>query len=119
MRKFENNFTTIEQSERLLALGLSADTADCYYEMAYRPTLQILPEGISFSQLPQYIDDEDGDLDAVPCWSAGCLIEIQEKCTGARLFRTIHTDLLGDIIRQIEYTIGTVGMDFSRLESEK
>lgn len=29
MRKFENNFTSMEQSERLLILGVPAESADC------------------------------------------------------------------------------------------
>lgn len=119
MMKLDNQYTSIEQSEKLIELGVPEDSADCYYEMSYRPIRQLLPDDVLFSQLPQYMDDEDGDLDIVPCWSAGRLIEIQEKCTGARLFRTLHPDLLGDIMGQIEYTIETVGMDFSRLESEK
>lgn len=31
MKKLQNNYTTPEQSKRLLELGLPADSADCYY----------------------------------------------------------------------------------------
>ena len=30
MKKLQNNFTTPEQSKRLLELGVPADSADCY-----------------------------------------------------------------------------------------
>lgn len=116
MVKLDNQYTSVEQSEKLIELGVPEDSADCYYEMSYRPIRQLLPDDVLFSQLPQYMDDEDGDLDIVPCWSAGRLIEIQEKCTESKFFRTLHPDLLGDIIGQIEYTVGTVRMNFSKLD---
>ena len=32
MKKLQQNFTTTEQSKRLLELGVPADSADCYFE---------------------------------------------------------------------------------------
>ena len=121
MRKLETHFTTTEQSERLLALGLPADTADCYYEMAYRPILQLLPEGISFSQLPQYIDDEDGDTDEIPCWSVGRLIEIAEIMVGSDTWQDYQQPskekptLAERAVCTIENLCNLLKFDFSKL----
>jgi len=117
MKKLRNNYTTPEQSKRLLEIGVPADSADCYYcKDANRPLANfignLLPEDVNYSvRCSNHLM-----YDYLPCWSSGRLIEIQEKCTGTRFFRTLHPDLLGDIMGQIEYTVGTVGMDFSKLE---
>ena len=74
MKKLQNNFTTPEQSKRLLELGVPADSADCIY--------------------PCYKQDGEGDKQImygyinikqpagsypkcfIPSWSAGRLVEI-------------------------------------------
>ena len=59
--------TTREQSERLLALGLKKETADCcyyYYDGEYL---------IAFAEDAKYPSD-------IPAWSLGRLIEMMPEC---------------------------------------
>jgi hypothetical protein len=77
------NFTTYEQSNRLLAIGVPADTADCYYNVPVtnESEIHVLSDG-------KKVSDVEGmfkriihpDITIVPCWSAGKLMEIYLKC---------------------------------------
>ena len=77
--QLQNNYTTVEQSKRLLELGLPADSADCYHGACGGH-----PDYI-------YVRQSDFDLedDAIfrlntnltPCWSVGRLMEIIDNCT--------------------------------------
>ena len=74
MKKLQNNFTTTEQSKRLLALGLPKDSADCYYLRENPNRLCILNDGITISKLRLQLHMSH----TMPCWSAGRLIEIYD-----------------------------------------
>lgn len=70
------NYTTIEQSEKLVELGLNPDTADMYYFCdptpagnVMHPTLIIVEKHLH-SRLPEY---DKGDI---PCWSLSALLGI-------------------------------------------
>ena len=87
MRTLQNNFTTIEQSKRLLELGLPADSADCYYTNSIPHSkredyyfLHILPfdSGSTISSLKEIAEEEKGFV--IPCWSVGRLMEIFDIC---------------------------------------
>ena len=116
MKKLQNNFTTPEQSKRLLELGVPADSADCYnvidspvynkdeirlrqndYEISY-----------SFFNNKHYS----------PCWSVGRLIEIYELCFV--MFDDYnyspYTTLVERVIEYIEDAIKDNRLDFSKLE---
>lgn len=74
MKKLQQNFTTPEQSKRLLELGLPADSADCYHNrIAEKPYILSMPYS--------YCNWDDKDNPPLPCWSVGRLIEIFEICT--------------------------------------
>lgn len=122
MKTLQNNFTTPEQSQRLLELGVPADSADCYHSVADKKNIYIrnTEETSIFSR--------DG---FIPCWSVGRLIEIYEICSGkkyerksARLVRegnvsvmkelTIIEDIIGDIVNARLYIYPHI--DFSKLE---
>ena len=69
MKQLQNNFTTPEQSKRLLELGVPADSADCYYENVARKEIRQGKEkdnDFFTSNRTKYL----------PCWSVGRLIEI-------------------------------------------
>ena len=107
MTKFKNNFTTNEQSKKLLDLGVPADSADMYYKQysdaviyvgevgdvpqgktfyIHEPSLRhINPEGTWTWKDGERIDlsgkvDELRKTD-IPCWSVGRLIDISRICT--------------------------------------
>ena len=72
-KKLQNNFTTPEQSKRLLELGVPANSADCYYDQ-----YQIL----NFRNELDYGYDFFGlNFRFTPCWSVGRLMEINDICT--------------------------------------
>lgn len=68
--------TSHEQSERLLALGLKAETADMKYPGTREYYGGVLTEGVS--SLPIIIDTEDDEVTEwdIPAWSLHRLIEI-------------------------------------------
>lgn len=107
MSKLQNNFTTPEQSNRLLELGVPAWTADCYYSESGK------------------IEIKNTSLDILypSCWSVGRLIEIFETCTSTKFERWSHKGvfrpLLEDCIEHIKFAINPdtiMEFDFSKLE---
>lgn len=108
MKKLQQNFTTPEQSKRLLELGLPADSADCYHNrIAEKPYILSMPYS--------YSNWDNKDNPPLPCWSVGRLIEIYEICFGgyfnSRYFG--HT-LMEDVLLKIEEQIDSI--DFLKLE---
>lgn len=64
--------TTREQSERLLALGLKPETADCYIECA--------PSGKDFIYIKQpYNEDIFKRSNVIPSWSLARLLEMMPQ----------------------------------------
>jgi hypothetical protein len=75
IKKLQNNYTTPEQSKMLLALGVPADSADCYHnQIAEKPYLLTMPYSYS-----NWSDKRNPPL---PCWSVGRLFEIIGICAG-------------------------------------
>lgn len=107
MKTLQNNFTTPEQSKRLLELGVPADSADCYYGSFVRLTLR------------QYNTLRDGFFETyesyTPCWSVGRLIEIFIICTPFTEIR-LRTMLIEQLIASYEDVIKQSMIDFSKLE---
>lgn len=109
MKTLQNNFTTPEQSKRLLELGVPRWSADEYRDKkGYRhPLERILDVELFFQNFP----------DDLPCWSVGRLIEIRDIC--AKYYIT-HADFKGNYMENIImsfYAIhATNGFDFSKLE---
>ena len=89
MKKLQDNFTTAEQSKRLLELGIPADSADCYYShyiktYAHSEYTEILwhrPRFITEDNTPNWNARLiDGTQTYLPCWSVARLMEIFEIC---------------------------------------
>lgn len=79
MRKLQNNYTTPEQSKKLLKLGVPADSADCiYYGKGLSPSTLLGYNGNQFL----YSEIKESE-DCIPCWSVGRLIEILEIILGS------------------------------------
>lgn len=73
MKELQNNYTTVEQSKRLLELGLPADSADLLIE----PGCDVKKTIAYWTVFNGIIDHEK----FIPCWSVGRLMEIIDNCT--------------------------------------
>lgn len=116
MKKLQNNFTTLEQSKRLLELGVPADSADCWF-MGYG-------FGKGYSKLPHVHPDRKffSTID-YPCWSVGRLIEICKNCYYNRFTPNFYDASfihymfdLNKLIDEIKMHIEFEDLDFSKLE---
>lgn len=116
--KLQNNFTTVEQSKRLLKLGVPYNSADCYISNENR--IIVLHD-------KTFKEEFEEDLDLAksltvefphytPCWSVGRLIEIIRLC---------HDDTASLVIQDCtpDYLVGVIScqvnlkyFDFSKLK---
>lgn len=78
MKQLQNNFTTPEQSQRLLELGIPADSADCYYVRMKHDEFET--PRVSYEQYSKLILFHPKTFIYLPCWSVGRLIEIYNIC---------------------------------------
>ena len=77
MKKLQNNFTTPEQSKRLLDIGLPVKSADCYYciiNATIQQGIEVICDSDTFFDINTYLKD------FFPCWSVGRLMEIMALC---------------------------------------
>lgn len=79
MKQLQNNFTTPEQSKRLLELGVPADSADCYLLRTRTKGETIIVE-VLHDELYSKKDKFTNVLEYLPCWSVGRLMEIMAEC---------------------------------------
>jgi hypothetical protein len=70
------HYTTIEQSKKLMELGLSPDTADMYW--AIDANIVITEPYITKTEHEILIPAYKG---AIPCWSIGALLELLKNYT--------------------------------------
>lgn len=108
MKKLQNNFTTPEQSNRLLELGVPADSADCY-----RTAYGTITPWDEENELKWYTGVNR------PCWSVGRLIELHEILFPQYKNFIIERDDVTLISRMVKYyEIGAKqgALDFSKLE---
>ena len=102
MKQLQNNFTTPEQSKRLLELGVPIDTADMF--RIREDTLPIVKVGFESNV-------------ELPCWSVGRLMEIYYISRGAysiEYYYHNNTNMIDYMIRRFEIQKGK--LDFSKLE---
>ena len=110
MKTLRSNFTTPEQSKRLLELGVPEWTADCFYNM----NLYSFKTEMCFTK-------EDSLLHHyTPCWSVGRLIEIMKICAKPKEQATMAEEMLycEDLVELLVYMIeaNKQVIDFSKLE---
>lgn len=122
--KLQNNFTTPEQSKRLLELGLPAWTADLYFYAEGCISNNDEPSGV----IPYDEVYEDNSKETMfssyvelPCWSTFRLIEIYKIVALRKEIDTLceeiaysSKDLVQIIISMIEENLLVI--DFSKLE---
>ena len=111
MKALQSHFTTVEQSKRLLELGVPADSADCRYENNWHHVELHTP---SYT-IPVFGHPRKEYNDDIPCWSVGRLIEIFIICTPYVEIR-LRTRLVEQLIASYEDVIKHGLMDFSKLE---
>ena len=110
MKKLQNNFTTMEQSKRLLELGVPTDSADCYYSQTCR-TIVIVDEQINKKEFYKAI---------LPIWSVGRMMEICKTCEPKKYYEQLCEELQYSqnyCVVIISHIIANLPIiDFSKLE---
>ena len=114
-KDLQSNFTTIEQSKQLIELGLTADSADCVYEVKQVGTKMIM------SSIPDIIPNTmklTWNDKRIPCWSVGRLIQIYCLATGVEYTKIgiSEISLTELMIKLIEVAVKLKTFDFSKLE---
>ena len=109
MKKLQNNFTTHEQSKRLLELGLPASSADCFYGA--------IGFGNGYDKLPNICGGAKflGTID-MPCWSVGRLIEIIDLISSCSLTPQFCENYTESLVAELESMVCNNKFDFSKLE---
>ena len=112
MKTFQQTYTTIEQSKRLLELGLPKATADMYYSaIGIIDEYFDIPTVCAASTFSGYID--------LPCWSVGRLIDIllalRETHT-LELYNNPPVPTIESIVLIVENDVHAGRIDFSKLE---
>ena len=102
LKQLQNNFTTPEQSYRLLELGVPIDTADCVYAKSIYPNeyiillgdMRVIPSEKTWNFTIYRKIHKTEKTDFVPCWSVGRLIEIAWICHNSYgFFMTMCTSI--------------------------
>lgn len=119
MSKLQNNFTTPEQSKRLLELGVPADSADMYIECYWcdgsNGRWRYKADSHEMFGDRKQIGEGVGAIR--PCWSVGRLIEIYEivgENAGQCVTTTKGTSRLENLVQLCEEN--AILLDFSKLE---
>lgn len=131
MKTLQNNFTTPEQSKRLLELGVPAWTADCYYYEEGGISKDCTPNIVSLGEV--WTDESKETMFSsfvdVPCWSVGRLIEIELICRATKegmiprlsfVYGELSENglnseyLIENLVTYLE--VGQYNYDFSKLE---
>lgn len=119
IKQLQDNFTTPEQSKRLLELGVPADSAD----MRYRQEcirMQCGEEECEYFLRYGKPDTSKYSTD-IPSWSVGRLIEIMSKLisSGQHYIRVyVDTNIIDNVAGDIEREIELGYIDFSKLEEQ-
>ena len=120
MKKLQNNFTTPEQSKRLLELGVPAYSADCFYptDLQQNPIEDATPTIITYQ-----LDTDEIEWDKVcvlPCWSVGRLIEIYLLCAELKkpqmIFIKEDVLMMDRMINELCRMAESERLDFSKLD---
>jgi hypothetical protein len=115
MKKLQNNFTTPEQSKRLLELGVPAWTADCYYYDFFDKH----PKVLNIDADRDYKWNLESEYAPKPCWSVGRLIEIYHICVGPGCSFTFHVcfpNLMHEIMYKLAEAKSNGWLDLKKIE---
>ena len=126
----KNNFTTFEQSKRLIELGVPVDSADCvgyivdksdifneYFQKGETRITAINPRH-TYTQVTTLKCGETWLDEPFPCWSVGRLIDIINNSTKLGYLVLYSSDILIErLIKVIENHSKFNEIDFSKLEN--
>ena len=119
IKKLQNNFTTPEQSKRLLELGVPADSADCYFFQDAKKYDGVPRPFFLFPRTYEYVMDFNaayGDK-VLPCWSVGRLIEIIGIISGAPSINNVSTqNTIDGVLDIFDIKAENGTLNFSKLE---
>lgn len=126
MKTLQNNFTTPEQSKRLLELGVPRFSADCYYgyytRQSFMKVMVIDNGGTQYKVITRN--------DIITCWSVGRLMEIIDNCvvneqsnplteeypSTIAIMDKLRISYVEYLVRSIEIAAKARVLDFSKLE---
>lgn len=114
MKTLQNNFTTPEQSKRLLELGVPVDSADLIQVQDAITTDEYIMVRNEDEPIGEFIENNQ---DIIPCWSVGRLIEIYEivgENAGQCVSTTKSTSRIESLVQL--YEENATLLDFSKLE---
>ena len=125
----KNNFTSFEQSKRLIELGVPVDSADCvgyivdksdifneYFQKGETRITAINPRH-TYTQVTTLKHGEVWLDEPFPCWSVGRLIDIINNSTKLGYLVLYSSDILIErLIKVIENHSKFNEIDFSKLE---
>lgn len=116
MKKLQNNFTTPEQSKRLLELGVPEWTADLRYRIC-KVNDSILGNPY-LTKGKKYTGSHFNS--SLPCWSVGRLIEIYLLCAELKkpqmIFIKEDVLMMDRMINELCYMAESERLDLSKLE---
>ena len=118
IKKLQNDYTTPEQSKRLLELGVPADSADCIMKPDGSEICK-WHERYPIREFVEYANNRCGYESYCYCWSFGRLMEINRMCNTAsgqwNLYSNNDTrtlvEWMMDVFENSQY-------DFSKLEED-
>jgi hypothetical protein len=112
MKQLQNNFTTPEQSKRLLELGLPADSADFHYIGGIENYIYH-NQGKTISEIQSIA----GNNLSHPCWSAGRLIEIYHICVSSGFsFNVCFPNIMNEIMYSLREAYSNGWLHLEKLE---
>lgn len=129
----KNNFTTFEQSKRLIELGVPVDSADCvgyivdksidicneYFQKGETRITAINPRH-TYTQVTTLKCGEVWLDEPFPCWSVGRLIDIINNSTKLGYLVLYSSDILIEkLIKVIENHSKFDEIDFSKFDLSK
>lgn len=127
MKQLQRNFTTPEQSKRLLELGVPADSADLYC-VVKNNYIALLNEDVVYSLQEQqmikvskttYREELKKGEDILPCWSVGRLIEICCISMGMSGYPHTFENQVANLILMLSQAKKHMSVNFSKLDEYK
>ena len=120
MKKLQNNFTTPEQSKRLLELGVPADSADCIMKDNEHVYKYNFDAESTITELVYRLNVDDYSHGYIPCWSVGRLVEIYLLCAELKkpqmIFIKEDVLMMDRMINELCHMAESERLDFSKLE---